>query len=615
MTVEQRARGCLLGLACGDALGRPVEFRSAAEIESQYGEITDMVGYGTHRQPAGTITDDTEMALCIAASLADRRGFDPADIGDRFVEWLDSDPFDVGLMTRESLTRIRQGTSWCDAGVEVWHSQPKGSNAGNGSVMRCAPHAIAFREFEDELAYVSRLSSAITHADPRCQWGCVLLNRTLANLLGGEADPLGAALDDAETAPAELREALTHVHQVVTGERDGTALEAELSTSGYVVTALQAALYDGLTADSVESAIGRAVNRGGDTDTIGAITGAVAGARFGSAAIPDRWRDEIEDAERLERLAQRLLGIRLKLPGKRYVTLDDGSLIFKERTVAGPAYVPAREFEREMGGHRPEPAPHYTIGRDHHELTPATAAMLDWERRAYAVVSGRCDAYAGPQLPLDDGSDDAAPKFVPVPQYPFVDTFDALPDQDQSRIKQDGRAAADAFVRAYAAFAGVRYPITETETDAIGIRRIDPLAGATRLLLGTFGTVGERLLRHNERNGYLSPDEIEAAFDVTVGEDIIVEQPEAVYEITAGCRQLASGAGAILDYVTQVRLPQQPSQQNATSEEQLAALREQAQRLVGEVQVMDESLRRVALRHPEIEYDRWQSISTASGGR
>jgi len=74
MTIERNAEGCLLGLACGDALGRPVEFKSTEEIASQHGEVTEMLGHGTHGQPPGTITDDTEMALCIAESLVDRRG-------------------------------------------------------------------------------------------------------------------------------------------------------------------------------------------------------------------------------------------------------------------------------------------------------------------------------------------------------------------------------------------------------------------------------------------------------------------------------------------------------------------------------------------------------------
>jgi len=107
--------------------------------------------------------------------------------------------------------------------------------------------------------------------------------------------------------------------------------------------------------------------------------------------------------------------------------------------------------------------------------------MLDWERRAYAVDSGRCSTYAGPQIDLDEEPGFSQPTLVPMPQYPFVDAFDELPEQDQQRIKRDGQAAADAFVRAYAAFAGIRHPITETETDTVGIERMDPIAGATRV--------------------------------------------------------------------------------------------------------------------------------------
>jgi ADP-ribosyl-[dinitrogen reductase] hydrolase len=307
MTEAERARGCLLGLACGDALGRPVEFKSERQISERYGEVTEMLAQGTHRQPAGTITDDTEMALCIAESLVAKGGFDRADVAERFVAWLASGPFDVGLMTRDAVERIREGTPPDEAGHEVWRERPEGSNAGNGSVMRCAPHGIAFRHDEAELVRVSRASSAITHADPRCQWGCVLLNHTLAGLVQDEADPLGVALDSADGAPAELRDAVGAVHAVVDGERDPEALEGELSTSGYVVDALQAGLFYGLTADTAERAVVEAVNRGDDTDTVGAIAGAVAGARFGADELPNRWLREVDEAARLRELSDGLL--------------------------------------------------------------------------------------------------------------------------------------------------------------------------------------------------------------------------------------------------------------------------------------------------------------------
>jgi hypothetical protein len=135
--------------------------------------------------------------------------------------------------------------------------------------------------------------------------------------------------------------------------------------------------------------------------------------------------------------------------------------------------------------------------------------------------------------------------------------FDELPEQDQQRIKRDGQAAADAFIRAYAAFAGIRHPITETETDTVGIERMDPIAGATRVLVGMFADAGEALLRNNESGGYDSPAEIEAAFDLSVAEEITADHPGAVYKVAEIFPQLASGTGAILDYLTQLRLPQQ----------------------------------------------------------
>ncbi|WP_338009356.1 ADP-ribosylglycohydrolase family protein [Natronoglomus mannanivorans] len=157
--LESRACGTLLGLACGDALGRPVEFRSPHQIERTHGRITEMLADGTYGKPAGTITDDTEMALCITRSLAEHATFDPADVADRFVAWKASGPFDIGIMTANALRRIQNGESWDEAGRREWESGPEGSNAGNGSLMRCAPYAIAYRDEPDELVRVSRRSS------------------------------------------------------------------------------------------------------------------------------------------------------------------------------------------------------------------------------------------------------------------------------------------------------------------------------------------------------------------------------------------------------------------------------------------------------------------------
>lgn len=299
MTATNHASGVLLGLACGDALGRPIEFRSAEQIAAQHGTVTEMLGGGTHGKPAGTVTDDTDLALCIARSLVESEAFDGHDIADRFREWYESEPFDIGMMTADALRTYDRGASWRDAGHQVWQARSEGQNAGNGSVMRCAPHAITFADDPDTLVRVSRHSSAITHYDPRCTYGCAILNCTIAGYLRDADAPLETALNRVrDDAPDELINALRVVPDTVDA--------GQLQSTGYVVHTLQTALYDALTADSAEEAIVTAVNRGQDTDTVGAVTGALVGARFGVESLPERWLETTDNREELERLSRAL---------------------------------------------------------------------------------------------------------------------------------------------------------------------------------------------------------------------------------------------------------------------------------------------------------------------
>lgn len=294
-----KAEGTLLGLACGDALGRPVEFKSAHRIEQEHGYLTEMIGGGTHNKPAGTVTDDTDMALCIAESLVEHDGFVPEDVASRFVDWYDSGPFDIGIMTSDALRRIKRGESWETAGQAVWESKPEGSNAGNGSVMRCAPYAVAFAESPETLGEVSRQSSAITHADPRCTAGCAILNRVIAALLTDSFESLDAVVDaTGEPLSGELANAVRAVPESVEPRR--------LESTGYVVHTLQTALYHALTAETPREGICEAVNMGQDTDTVGAVTGALVGARFGASALPDSWLQELTVESRLRELGREL---------------------------------------------------------------------------------------------------------------------------------------------------------------------------------------------------------------------------------------------------------------------------------------------------------------------
>jgi len=299
MPQTDRAAGVLLGLACGDALGRPVEFKPADAIAKHHGTVDEMLGHGTHGKPAGTITDDTELALRITRSLAEQGAFDGADVAERFVEWYESGPFDIGMMTADALRKIQHGTSWTEAGQTVWEGRAEGRNAGNGSVMRCAPYAVAFAKSPETVLDVSKQSSAITHADPRCTYGCALLNSTIANLLYERDEPLRRAIDRIQDdAPDELIEAVEAVAD--------SSTRPNLQTSGYVVHTLQTALYDGLTADSAKDGIVTAVNRGGDTDTVGAVTGAIVGAKFGAIDLPKEWIQAVGHADELEDLGKSL---------------------------------------------------------------------------------------------------------------------------------------------------------------------------------------------------------------------------------------------------------------------------------------------------------------------
>jgi ADP-ribosyl-[dinitrogen reductase] hydrolase len=132
-----------------------------------------------------------------------------------------------------------------------------------------------------------------------------VLNATIAGLLNDDDDPLGTALDVAEDAPAEVQEVVASIQNVLSGDIDPDTVD--LKNSGYVVTTLQAGLYHGLTAETAEEAIIDAVMMGGDTDTIAAVAGAVAGARFGREALPDRWLNDITETDELAELSHSLV--------------------------------------------------------------------------------------------------------------------------------------------------------------------------------------------------------------------------------------------------------------------------------------------------------------------
>ena len=291
-----KAQGCLVGLAVGDALGGPLEFMSAAQIRTRYGgPVRDMVGGGWLSLHPGEFTDDTQMALCIAESIVACRGVDIEDIARRFVAWYQGRPKDIGNITRSALSRLARGVPWSEAGEQA-HRESGGRSAGNGSVMRCAPIALLDRDDPERLIRHSMDSSAVTHWDARATVGAAALNLALAGLLHGLSHPaaVAAAADQVEGLNEEVCAVLRRAGQV--------PMDA-LRPTGFVLDTLEAAFACLLQVDGFEETLVTCVNLGEDADTVGAVCGALAGAAYGLSAIPARWLDTLEGKDRLAALA------------------------------------------------------------------------------------------------------------------------------------------------------------------------------------------------------------------------------------------------------------------------------------------------------------------------
>jgi ADP-ribosyl-[dinitrogen reductase] hydrolase len=233
------------------------------------------------RLAVGHFTDDTEMALALAESLLAHRSLNPTDLAQRFAAWYQSGPDDVGTHTAAVLSRVAAGEPWEQAVAAVHHL--RSTTTGNGSVMRCWPVALAHWDDLDRLLWDSRMQSKVTHADPECIAGSGFVNVAIHHLIHGmERDAaVTQALQDAQV-PGPLRTVIE------AAPRRG---RQSLENSGWVRHTLESVTWALLTTESFEEALVQAVNLGKDTDTAGAVIGALAGVAYGHGAIPDRWRE------------------------------------------------------------------------------------------------------------------------------------------------------------------------------------------------------------------------------------------------------------------------------------------------------------------------------------
>lgn len=300
-----RYQGALLGLAAGDALGTTLEFESPGSFEP----ISDMVGGGPFHLEAGEWTDDTSMALCLAESLIKSGKFDPADQMRRYLRWFRDGHlsstgmcFDISATVSSALRRF-------EATQDPFAGSTDPRHAGNGSLMRLAPIPLAYASDPQQAIFLAGEMSRTTHgaqeAVDACRYCAGLILGALAGqpkaaLLSARYSPLGGAWPRCELAP--------NIDAVAAGAFKEKQ-PPDIQGSGYVVKALEAALWAFWHSDDFETGALKAVNLGDDADTTGAIYGQLAGAFYGVEAIPENWRSRLARCEQLSAFAEGLLAL------------------------------------------------------------------------------------------------------------------------------------------------------------------------------------------------------------------------------------------------------------------------------------------------------------------
>lgn len=309
LDLAARARGALLGLAAGDAVGTTVEFKRPGSFTP----LTDMVGGGPFGLPVGAWTDDTSMALCLAESLVEQRSFDPADQMRRYVRWwreghLSSTGtcFDIGTTVRQALQ------AFCDT-AEPYSGSTDPRSAGNGSLMRLAPIALAYHAVPEVLERAAD-SSRTTHAARTAVDACRYYAGLIVGALRGEArETLLVACYEPFPGAWDLDPLCPEIRAIADGSFKHRH-PPDIRGTGYVVHSLEAALWAFYHHDDFRSGALAAANLGDDADTTAAIYGQLAGAYYGAEGIPAAWREQLVMRAYFDRLASGLLELSRAVP-------------------------------------------------------------------------------------------------------------------------------------------------------------------------------------------------------------------------------------------------------------------------------------------------------------
>jgi ADP-ribosyl-[dinitrogen reductase] hydrolase len=303
-------KAALFGVAVGDALGVPVEFKSRNLLKGN--PVSDMIGYGTYNLPEGTWSDDSSLTFCLAEALT--QDFDLHTIGQNFVKWHQENfwtprgvVFDIGFSTSTALHKIADGEK-----PELAGGTSESSN-GNGSLMRILPLLFYLRDKPvDERYDITKSVSSITHGHIYSVICCFYYLEFARQLLEGK-DKYEAYSNLQTTVTEHLEsraigpDAMALLGRLLHGRVDELGEDA-IQSSGYVLHTLEASIWCLLTTDNYRDAVVKAVNLGEDTDTTGAVTGGLAGLYYGLGSIPVNWLTPLARRNDIEDLAVRLAG-------------------------------------------------------------------------------------------------------------------------------------------------------------------------------------------------------------------------------------------------------------------------------------------------------------------
>ncbi len=314
--VISRGRGALLGLAVGDAFGATFEGKrmpSPPFPEMCGGIYSEIVGGGPNALKAGQVTDDTQMATAMAMMLIEHQRYDLFETGKAYARLMPL-AFDLDPISKAALTLLVEGRSPEYTGRRVWmETYPK--PADNASLSRAAPIAVFYYKQQMQRIEAAMLDSAITHFDPRCQLACVILDAVVAACMGSsnekpthdeilkqiEADLSIAAAQLGRTYPESINAVQDAAEWLRADVQHAKDSDPELygpeihliHHEKYVRTALRLGLWEMFHAPDFEQGLIDVINRGGDTDTNGAVAGVCLGALHGEGAIPARWADTV----------------------------------------------------------------------------------------------------------------------------------------------------------------------------------------------------------------------------------------------------------------------------------------------------------------------------------